>query len=205
MTGFAETGRVIQESDLKAFFHHCLTRTAKDQRLDAGDATLHYLTHLLADYARADRLFDDTAQGVQLRPLALLYNDALEAKSITERRLWLRRLGDLALFVGGCFSGRLSRRLTDLDYCIAMGGNAYGYLHETADATPRDRALGEIFGELANRFARFVDLVAAIIDQDDSTQRDLLQLYERWQATGNPLIARRLRSLGLDLPEAGVH
>lgn len=205
MTNFGDTGRVIQEGDLKAFFHRSLTRTARDQRLDAGDATLHYLTHLLADYARSDRLFDDTAQGVELRPLALLYNDALEAASLAERRLWLRRLGDLALFVGGCFSGRLSRRLTDLDYCIAMGGNAYGYLHETADGSPRDRALGEIFGELAHRFARFVELLGAIVARDDSAPEDLLQLYERWRATGDPLIARRLRSLGLDVRQGGVH
>jgi hypothetical protein len=159
----------------------------------------------LSDYAKADRLFDHTGEGVQLRPLALLYGDALAAPSVTERRLWLRRLGDLALFVAGWFSGRLSRRLTDLDYCIAMGGNAYGYLHDTADASPRDRALAEVFGELAHGFERFVDLVSSVTLNGSRDEDDMLALYGRWQATGNPALARRLRVLGVDVRTAGAH
>ena len=203
MADSVDTTSVIQERNLKAFFHHSLTETARSRRLEAADATLHYLTYLLTDYARTDRLFDCTESGVQLRPLALLYNDALTASSMAERRLWLRRLGDLALFIAGWFSGRLSRRLTDLDYCIAMGGNAYGYLHQTADGNPRDRALGEIFGELASRFEHFVELVATITDR--GSERDLLQLYKHWQATKDPAAARRLRTLGLDVSMTGLH
>jgi hypothetical protein len=203
MADLVNTPSVIQEPNLKAFFHHSLTQTARSRRLEAADATLHYLTHLLTDYARTDRLFDHTEEGVQIRPLALLYRDALAAGSLAERRLWLRRLGDLALFVAGWFSGRLSRRLTDLDYCIAMGGNAYGYLHETADGNARDRALGEIFGELAGRFEHFVELVAAITDR--GSERDLLQTYRQWQTSRNPALARRLRALGFDVDATGLH
>jgi hypothetical protein len=195
---------LITEGSLEAFFHQSITRAARRQQLPAGDATLHYLTHLLTDYASADRLFDQTGDGLQLRPLALLYHDALSAPSVTERRLWLRRLGDLALFVAGWFSGRLSRRLTDIDYCIAMGGNAYGYLHDTADGNPRDRALGEVFGELSHGFERFVGLLAAITGRED-TDADVLGLYERWLATGSPTLARRLRALGVDAAGGGPH
>jgi hypothetical protein len=198
------TPDLITEGNLEAFFHQSITHAARRQQLAAGDATLHYLTHLLTDYATADRLFDHTADGLQLRPLALLYHDALSAPSVTERRLWLRRLGDLALFVAGWFSGRLSRRLTDLDYCIAMGGNAYGYLHETADGSARDRALGEVFGELAHGFERFVCLLAAITGRQD-TDGDVLGLYERWLATGSPVLARRLRALGVEVATGAAH
>lgn len=189
---------LITEGNLQAFFHQSITDAARSRQLPARDATLHYLTHLLADYAQADRLFDHTPAGPKLRPLAALYSDALCAPSVTERRLWLQRLGDLALFIAGWFSGRLSRRLTDIDYCIAMGGNAYGYLHETAAGSPRDRALGEIFGELAHGFERFVELLAATTGRHAGAEGDMLALYERWLATGSPFIARRLRALGVD-------
>lgn len=190
---------LIREGNLQAFFHQSLTDTARQLQLAAQDATLHYLTHLLADYAHSERVFDHTADGLRLRPLAALYSDALQAGSVHERRLWLRRLGDLALFVAGLFAGRLSRRLSDLDYCIAMGGNAYGYLHQTADGSARDRALGEVFGELAQDFSRFVDLLAEVTDRNVTDGRDMLQLYRDWQATGNPVLARRLRALGVDV------
>lgn len=154
--------QVLQEQRLEAFFHRALHDAAHHQRLDAGAATLHYLTHLLTDYARSEHLFDYTENGLQIRPLALLYGEAVNARSVRERRLWLQRLGDLALFVSGLFAGRLSRRYTDIDYCVAMGGNAYGYLLDTATDSSRDRALGEVFGELSERFVRFVDLLAEV-------------------------------------------
>ena len=200
MADTVDTPDLITAGNLQAFFHESITDAARSRRLSAGDATLHYLTHLLADYAQSDRLFDHTATGPRLRPLAVLYSDALCAPSVTERRLWLQRLGDLALFIAGWFSGRLSRRLTDIDYCIAMGGNAYGYLHETADGSPRDRALGEIFGELAHGFDRFVELLASITGRRADT--DMLALYENWLASGSPLLARRLRALGVDVSAA---
>ena len=105
----------------------------------------------------------------------------------------------VALFIGGLFAGRLSRRLTDIDYCIAMGGNAYEYLHQTADSTVRDRALGEIFGELAQNFDRFVELLAAATYRRVNDERGLIKLYEDWLATGSPMAARRLQSLGFEL------
>jgi hypothetical protein len=194
---------LVTEGNLRAFFHDSITDAARCRRLDAGDATLHYLTHLLADYAKTERLFDHTQTGPRLRPLAMIYRDALDAPSVAERRLWLQRLGDLALFVAGWFSGRLSRRLTDLDYCIAMGGNAYGYLHDTATGNPRDRALRDVFGELAQGFDRFVDLLASITRQAAGQDDDVLELYGQWLATGSPALARRLQALGVDVAASG--
>lgn len=153
---------VIHAETLNAYFHQALLGAAQRRHLTADQATLHYLTLLLCQYARSERVFDYD-QGLRLRPLALIYRDALEANSDRERRLWLQRLGDLALFVGGLFAGRLSRRFTDLDYCVAMGGNAYGYLQQTA---PRSDALAVVFGELAEGFERFVDLVALVTGRD---------------------------------------
>lgn len=154
-----EHGAVVTTEHLHAYFHDSIHAVAKRQQLPADQATLHYLTLLLSQFARSDQLFDYDRQGMQLRPLALLYADAVAADSEGERRLWLQRLGDLALFVGGLFAGRLSRHFTNLDYCVAMGGNAYGYLQQTA---PRRDEQARVFGELADGFPHFIDLVATV-------------------------------------------
>jgi hypothetical protein len=157
----SEGGRVIQTVGLTDYFHHAVNETAQQRHLGADEATLHYLTLLLCQYARSDQVFDYAERRLQLRPLALIYGEALQASSPGERRLWLQRLGDLALFIGGLFAGRLSRRFQDLDYCVAMGGNAYGYLQQTA-TRPADQAQAKVFGELAEGFDQFVELVAVV-------------------------------------------
>ena len=154
-----DDSHLIRAGGLKAYFHEAVHTAADRQHLCADQATLHYLTLLLSSYARSERVFDFDQQRLSVRPLALLYGDALAAGSRQERRLWLQRLGDLALFVGGLFAGRLSRHYTDLGYCVAMGGNAYGYLQQTA---PRADDQAVVFGELSTGFAGFVDLVAAV-------------------------------------------
>ena len=160
-------GRVIQTARLGEYFHNAVRSTAGRHRLNADEATLHYVASLLCRYARSEKVFDYAEQRLQLRPLALLYGEALEAHGHRERCLWLQRLGDLALFVGGLFSGRLSRHFKDLDYCVAMGGNAYGYLQHTA-TRPDEKAQAAVFGELAGQFHHFVGLVAAVTGNEVS-------------------------------------
>ena len=156
-----DTGCVIQTAGLNDYFHHALHRAAGRRHLRVDQATLHYVALLLCHYARSEQVFDYAEQRLQLRPLALLYGEALQAQSQRERRLWLQRLGDLALFVGGLFAGRLSRRFQDLDYCVAMGGNAYDYLQQTATHAD-EQAQATVFGELAEQFSHCVDLIAVV-------------------------------------------
>jgi len=156
-----DSDRVIRTAQLGEYFHDAVQTTAGRQYLSADDATLHYVASLLCQYARSERVFDFAEQRLQLRPLALLYGEAMEAQGHRERCLWLQRLGDLALFVGGLFSGRLSRHFQDLDYCVAMGGNAYGYLQQAA-TRPQEQAQAAVFGQLAGQFGHLVDLIAAV-------------------------------------------
>lgn len=153
--------RIVPSTALNDYFHHALRHASRQRNLSIDDATLQYLTLLLGSYARSEKIFDYTSERLQLRPLAMIYDEALNASCERERRLWLQRLGDIALFVGGLFNGRMNRRFQDLDYCVAMGGNAYGYLHDTT--THRDqRAQADIFGRLSYSFDRFVEVVAAV-------------------------------------------
>ena len=151
--------QVIETAGLNEYFHHAVHAAADQQHIHADQATLHYLTLLLSQFARSEQVFDYGDNRLHTRPLALLYGDALAAGSARERRLWLQRLGDLALFIGGLFAGRLSRNFTDLDYCMAMGGNAYGTLQQTATHSD-EQAQALVFGELATGFERFVDVIA---------------------------------------------
>lgn len=161
MTNSSQNSDLVLTPGLNAYFHESILRTAREQRVQADGATLHYLTLLLSRYARSEAVFDYADQRTQLRPLAMLYASALDAPSRRERRLWLQRLGDLALFVGGLFSGQLNRHFRDLDYCVAMGGNAYGYLCDTAERND-EAAQAEVFGELAQGFDTFVGVVAVV-------------------------------------------
>jgi hypothetical protein len=161
---------LVHPGQLQPYFHRAVHTAATERGLGADPAPLHYLTLLLCRYARSDHLFDYDRERLQLRPLALVYAEAAAARSSAERRLWLQRLGDLALFVGGRFAGQLNRHFQDLDYCVAMGGNAYGYLGQTA-TRPGEQGLAQVFGELAGRFEHFVGLVAAVTGQRDSGGR----------------------------------
>ena len=152
---------IVRSATLIDYFHHALHHAARQRSIKADDATLHYLTLLLGSYARSDRVFDFADHHLRIPPLTLLYAEALHAGSERERRLWLQRLGDISLFVGGLFSGQLGRRFRSRQYCIDMGTTAYGYLYETTDIGSSSGTT-DVFGELAEGFERFVDIVAAV-------------------------------------------
>jgi hypothetical protein len=80
-------GRVIQTARLGEYFHNAVQSTAGRHRLNADEATLHYVASLLCRYARSEKVFDYAEQRLQLRPLALLYREALEAHGHRERCL----------------------------------------------------------------------------------------------------------------------
>jgi hypothetical protein len=190
--------RLVTEASLAAFFQASVDRAIHNQQMTAGEATIAYLTRLLTDYSRADRLFLLTREGPTLLPLAELYSQALQAGSERERRLLLQRLGDVALFVAGLFSDWLGRRLVGVDYYCSMGEAAYGYLSEPANEHPRTRIPSSVFAELSRQFARFVDVLAEVGEQAPGrTDRNVLRLYDRWRRTGSPRLERALRVLGV--------
>ena len=185
----------ITERSLSGYFHGALGRAAQRQGHNPQDATLWYLTDLLTRYARSEAFFDPDSGRSGIRPLALLYGEAMQANSESERHRLLQRLGDVALFVAGLFHHNLASRAVRRDYVVTMGGGAYAYL---ADNTPNDLA---IFEELSGHFVRFVNMLSDLIlghrEQFDSA--DILNLYSLWNDTGNAQAQRQLVSLGVSL------
>ncbi len=133
-----------------------------------------------------------------LRPLALLYSDAIEADNTRERCLMLQQLGDMSLFLGALFPERFTRRGILQDYFIGMGGSAYDYLADNA------RTNRHIYAELANTFTRMLEMVAnACSRKHRLTTDEVLALYQRWLCNRDPLVENQLRSMGIELDGSG--
>lgn len=191
----------ISAASLPDYFRGRLRRSAERLNLKPHDDTLWYLGELLHRYGRSEQVFDYQEGQRGLRPLALLYDDARAAENERQRCLLLQRLGDLALFVGALFPEGYARRGIHRDYFVGMGGGAYDYL---ADRAPANR---HIFRELTHQFARMLELVAAAGSRHSRfSHDDVLRLYARWLASGNPTLARQLQALGVLLePTARNH
>jgi hypothetical protein len=126
-----------------------------------------------------------------------MYQDALEAPTLAQRRAALRRLGDVALFIGGFFAQSLVRKLVDVDYYIAMGGTAYSALSESL-RRERTQWHGVVFNELARKFPGFVDVLAEVsASAQPGSDTDILRLSEIWLRTGSARARDRLVGLGV--------
>ncbi len=186
--------RILVGKTAHEWFREVVADALSHRRLEVQEVTEFYLVNLLAGFLERERLFVEQADGsVQEEPLALILLRALQADRRT-RVASLRRLGDTALFVSGFFGDSLARAHVDLDYYISMGERAYESLASS------ERAQGELFGELAERFPQFVDLFAEIAELSDlRSNRGLVRLYERFLQTRDERVAQRLRDRGVAL------
>ena len=185
------------ETSLTNYFRERLTEVSGEEHPPPREETLWYLAALLTRFGDSDQVFCRDGDGLTLRPLALLYSDAHEAETVRERCLILRHLGDLALFLGALLPDFFVRRGLGKDYLVGMGGGAYDYLSENA---PDNR---HVFSELAARFTRMLQLVAGACSREAPFDaREVLGLYRRWLASGDPLIARQLQAVGIEPPHS---
>lgn len=118
-----------------------------------------------------------------------------------ERRLYLQRLGDVAMFITGMFAPALRRRVVGVGYYMSMGESAYSTLADTAGNSSREQAQAEIFSDLAHQFKGFVSVLNSISTppvEHDVTE-NLLQKVDDWQRTGDPTLGMELRNAGIVL------
>jgi hypothetical protein len=193
---------IVASPSLLEYFRDVLVTAMERQRVQVAQATEFYLVNLLADFCKAEALFaPDEGRGGGAResePLAFMLKRAQETHGF-ERVRELKRLGDTSLYVSGFFGDSLSTKLVDIDYYIAMGGRAYSALSELF----RDASLGALYGDLADKFVRHVDLLSEVSDHAAvGTNQGLLRLYERWVRTGSRRVARLLGERGV-LPAKG--
>lgn len=199
------TPAVLTTASIAEFFRETLSAALVNQQVRASEEVEYYLVNLLTGFARSETLFEPTPEGPALRPLAMLYADAVNAPTLDARNHALQRLGDVALFIAGLFAHSLSRKLVDVDYYIAMGGSAYGSLSDRLGASLRGRVRVTVFQELACRFTLYVDVLSEVGERANLRRdSDLMRLYELWLRTGSGRAAQRLRQAGICPSEAVV-
>jgi hypothetical protein len=184
---------IVPAQSVSGFFVEVVEDAMKARRVEATEGATHYLVALLADYAHPDR----TAGEALERPMTLLLDEALHAPDPAARFERLRVLGDGVLYGCGFFGDHFEARGIDLAYMHGLGTRAYG----AASSMLRAQEGPDVFGELANRFAVFVDVVAEVADatiaMGTESPKGLLKVYERWLKTGSERLASALTSHGV--------
>jgi len=182
-------GRGLLQNNLTEFFRDLLQTAMRSQEVHSSEAIEFYLVKLLEAFAHTE------GGGWFDRPLAIEYLEAFQTPP-RHRYGRLKRVGDTALFVSGLFMESVHRQLVSSDYYMQLGRTAYAHLSVFPDAV--GSVPGDLFAELADRFADFVRVLADIsferLFQGDA---HLLRIYTRWMYTRSEHDARWLRRHGI--------
>lgn len=189
-----QSGSLVAVTNLREFFHDSMQKALHHQKVAVDDHTEHYVVNVLTTFARSEELYERTAEGARVKPLAHMLADASAATTAQQRDTVLRRMGDVSLFIAGFFAQSFARKLIDIDYHIAMGGRAYGTLADSM----RGQAVAMVFMELAQKFQRLVDVLNDVAEMSYThTDKDILRQYEIWLKTGSPRAYGILQRLGV--------
>jgi hypothetical protein len=189
---------LVAVSSLREFFRDAFHEASEHQHLDIDEQVEQYVVNLLTMFSRADALYERTPDGLRIKPLVQMLGEALEAPSVTARQRGLQRLGDVSLFIAGFFARSFARKLIDIDYHIAMGGNAYSSLADTMQRSQSGRTIAAIYTQLAEKFQLLVDALNEVSEMSYRyTDADILRLYEIWMKTGSQRAHGLLNRLGV--------
>lgn len=189
---------IVAASSVAGFFDVVVEEAIRTRRVDATDGATRYLVGLLTDYAHPDRMAGEALD----KPLTLLLDEALRAADAADRFGRLRTIGDGVLYGCGFFGEAYEARGVDRRYLHAIGTRAYGAAAQMLRMPGDDDATTvDVFGELAAKFAAFVDVITevanATVAMGVESSRGLVKAYERWLKTGSERIAFALTSQGL--------
>jgi hypothetical protein len=193
---------IVPPSSVSAFFHEVVEEAMKARRVEATDGATRYLVELLADYAHPR----EGAENALERPLTLLLDEALHQADAAERFERLRLIGDGVLYGCGFFGDHFEARGVDPKYLHGLGTRAYGAASSIL-RVGQDESGPDLFGELADKFDVFVNVVAEVADatiaMGTTSSKGLLRVYERWLKTGSERLASALTSRGV-MPTRGT-
>ena len=197
-------GSLVAVSSLREFFRDAFHAASEHQRLEIDEQAEQYVVNLLTMFSRADALYERTPEGLRIKPLAHMLAESLAAPTASARHRSLQRLGDVSLFVAGFFARSFARKLIDIDYHIAMGGNAYSSLADTLQRSLSGRCVAAVYLQLAQKFQRLVDPLNEVSEMSyQHTDADILRLYEVWMKTGSPRAHGLLNKLGVQPVKQG--
>ena len=180
------------------FFSIRVKQAMQLQNLAVSQEVEFYLVQLLTNFAHAANLFQRDAEGkVEYRALALKMYDAVFDEA--RRYHHLKNLGDTALYHAGVFYDGLFNQVVNVDYYIAMGGQACQSLANLSTTTA-EKTLADMYAELSERFPKLVEILKLTCESEASTtDHDLLRLLERYQKTGSAKAKQLLKEKGIPL------
>ena len=195
-------GDLSRAESLFDFFHEKIHTAVQDRRASVSEEGVFYLTNLLVEKGH-------TAEEERASTLVELRLKAQTGDRMCAIQSY-RELGDRALYLSGFFRHSRHRRLMSLEYYLHMGAAAYDSLSRMLDfgrSTHQGghKDLSGIYLELAERFEVCSDVISEVeqdVRVEQASDTDVLRLYETWQATRSPSVARRLRALGV-VPDSG--
>ncbi len=167
-------------TSISSFFHQVLTEALLSEGVQVSALTECYLVELLGEYAHSQ---------IPSGSLAL----RLAQSEAGERVTALKEVGDTSLVVTGFFADSLERGTVSPDYYVSLGQGAYRELSSRLSSS----SVAEVYDELAAKFPRFVDVLAAVRSQVSFVGSDVVELYAEWQRTKSEWIERRLRAMGM--------
>src|ERR1700677_969069 len=195
---------LVAVSSLREFFRDAFHEATERQNLEIEEQSEQYVVNLLTMFSRADALYEKTPEGLRIRPLAHMLAEALDAPSASARQRGLQRLGGVSLFIAGFFARSFARKLIDIDYHIAMGGNAYSSLADTMQRFASGRGIAAIYAELAHKFQGLVDALNEVSEMSYvHSDADIPRLYGIWMKTGSPRAHGLLNRLGVQPVKPG--
>src|SRR5262245_32933485 len=144
---------VTLATSVDEFFHEVVTDALSAVDFDASEQAGWYLVGLLGDF---------TTQRLSDEPLGIKLAAAPECPGLRVRTL--KEVGDTSLYIAGFFAESLTRSLVDVDYYVGLGQTAYTQLARSFGA---QRSLTEVYEELADKFPKFVDVLAEVRKRPD--------------------------------------
>jgi len=189
--------QLCREEKPVEYFREMVNTAVEDLHIHANEEVIFYIVNLLAEFLKIENLYMDLDPKADEEPLTVLLEKALNSDQ-NEQIMRFKHLGDFSLFISGFFSDSLYRRLISLDFYETVGCTSYNQLANIMKSKVQSKTFWELYNELAENFSVFVDILSEVSDKSFShTNKDILNVYERWLKTKSLRDEKILRKEGI--------
>jgi hypothetical protein len=187
---------VIEAVSMREFFRESLTTSLQRARVSVSEHVQLYLVQLLTEFGRADAVF---AGGDEEKPVMVdMINRAQEADPQEAVRIY-KHMGDRSLYLTGFFAGAVEKAVVGRGFYVSMGGQAYAQVSSLVRSSTATTAA--LFAEMSDRFEALVRVLESMslqpVANGQASNDDVLEVYERFQRTGNEQAKEALQRRGI--------
>ncbi len=178
------------------YFIQNLSEGFNKRKVKVMPEVLVYLSKLLNHFMLTQNFHEEEFNELGQRNPRTLAELLLVAQSSesTQKQELLRKLGDRTLYISGFFADSLNRSLVDLDYYKNMGITAY----TTLSYIVKDGPAAKVYSHISTKFTEIADVLTVISHQSVNTSdQNILRLYESYLKTGSNLAKEKLSNLGV--------